>query len=138
MYSESTRLSPEKLAETVTWCKANDKPIPKHTLHPRTRGFVATVNQLRHSSHVKAVYDVTVAYAKGNKFLTAPSFWEALSVPSLSPSHSFHVHVERFSLEDLPASGDGLAEWLEKRWVEKNQVLESLREKLARAEPWGL
>lgn len=137
MYSEATRFSPRKHAETVLWCKDNDKPIPKHTLHPRTRGFVATVDQLRRSPHVKAVYDVTVAYAHGNKFLSAPNLWQSLSSPSLASSYRFHVHVERFSLEDLPVSGDKLAEWLERRWVHKNEVLKTLREKLARAQPWG-
>ena len=136
-YSEATRLTSSKFVETVQWCKSNDKPLPKHTLYPRTRGFVATVHHLRNSSHIRAVYDVTVAYAKGNKFLVSPTFWESLSCPKLSDSYRFHVHVDRHALEELPDSSEDLAKWLEDRWVHKNVLLEELRDKLMRGQPWG-
>ena len=136
-YSEATRFSPKKHADTVEWCKQNDKHIPRHTLFPRTKGFVATVQNLRQSKHVKAVYDVTVAYAKRNRFLQTPSFWETISVPRFNDEWRFHAHVERHLVEDLPASDEELARWLEKRWIAKGEVLEDLREKLARGIEWG-
>ena len=135
-YSEATRYTPQKHAEAVIWCKANDKPLPRHTLHPRTRGFVATVKQLRHAPQVKAVYDVTVAYSRGSKFMIAPSMWETLSKPSLDKLMRFHAHVERHPIENLPDSNEALAAWLEERWVEKGERLEDLRVRLARGEAW--
>ncbi|KAF2232268.1 hypothetical protein EV356DRAFT_488785 [Viridothelium virens] len=135
-YSEATRYTRAKYAETVTWCKANDRPIPRHTLYPRTRGFIATINQLRHTSHVRAVYDVTIAYAQGNSFMGTPSFWQTISMPRLSDTWKFHVHVERYLLTDLPENDEELAKWLETRWIEKGERLESLRDTLARGQPW--
>ena len=83
-------------------CKQNDKRVPRNTLYPRTKGFVATVNELRHSTHVKAVYDCTIGYAQGKKFLHAPSFWQSLSMPRIGNTWDMHVHVDRWLLEELP------------------------------------
>lgn len=135
-YSEATRYTRAKYEETVTWCKANDRPIPKHTLYPRTRGFIATVNQLRNTSHVRAVYDVTIAFARVNNFMSAPTFWQTVSTPRLSDTWRFHVHVERYPLAELPQPEDELAKWLETRWIEKGERLESLRNELARGHSW--
>ncbi|KAI9657756.1 MAG: hypothetical protein M1821_002932 [Bathelium mastoideum] len=135
-YSEATRYTKAKFDDTVLWCKANDRPIPKHTLYPRTRGFIATVNQLRQTSHVRAVYDVTIAYARGNSFMSTPNFWQTVSISRLQDTWRFHVHLERYSLVDLPRTDDELAKWLETRWIEKGERLEGLRDALARGQSW--
>ena len=136
-YSEATRYTKAKHADTVTWCKANNKAIPKHTLYPRTRGFIATVSQLRRTPHVRAVYDVTIAYAQGNNFMSTPSFWQTIAMPTLSSIWRFHVHVERYLLAELPETDDELAKWLEARWIEKGERLESMRDALARGQSWA-
>ncbi|KAI9838633.1 MAG: hypothetical protein M1819_004947 [Sarea resinae] len=135
-FSEATRYTPEKYAQTVAWCKAKDKPVPKHTLYPRTKGFVTTVNQLRQAAHVRAVYDLTIAYAHHNDFLVAPSMWQTLSSPDLGSSWRFHVHVDRYPIEDLPIAEDELSQWIEARWIEKGERLEALRGHLARGRRW--
>jgi hypothetical protein len=135
-FSEATRLTPAKYAESLAWCKANRKPQPRHLLYPRTKGFIATVSQLRKAPHVKAVYDLTITYQTGNKFQVAPSFWDTLAVPGLSAPgpecRRFHVHARRFPMAELPESEVELAAWLEARWVEKGQWLEAKREEWAR------
>lgn len=131
-YSEATRFTPQKYEGAVAWCKANNKPIPKHTLYPRTRGFIAQVQELRKSEHVQAVYDCTIAYATGKNFMQAPSMWQSLSVGDLSPEYQFHVHVDRHLLKDLPQDDQALAQWLEARWIEKGERLEDWRDRLAR------
>jgi hypothetical protein len=136
-YSEATRYTPAKYEETVAFCRKRSKPIPKHTLYPRTRGFIATVNALRTSKHVAAVYDLTLAYSHGKMFLEPPSLWETLSTPNLSKKYRMHVHATRFPLEDLPRDDEQLAAWLEERWTEKGEVLEQLKESLSRGESWG-
>ena len=85
---------------------------------------------MRKAPHVKAVYDLTIAYQHGSAFQAPPSFWDTLSVPSLSTGpkpHRFHVHARRFPLAELPAADDELARWLEQRWVEKGEWLEAKR-----------
>lgn len=131
-FSEATRYTPEKYAESVTWCSKNGRPQPLHLLYPRTRGFVTTVQHLRQAQHVKAVYDIAIAYQRGDLFHAAPTMWETLSVPHLSNTspgerYRFHVHVRRFPLTELPETDGALAKWLEKRWVEKGKWLEDQR-----------
>ncbi|KAL3961664.1 hypothetical protein ACCO45_003187 [Purpureocillium lilacinum] len=126
-FSEATRFTKKKYAESVAWCKKNDKPQPRHLLYPRTKGFITTVQHLRKAAHVKAVYDFTVAYRRQGE---APSMWQTLSVPGLSSrcGYEFHVHARRFPIDSLPKTDEGLAQWLESRWVQKGEWLESARQ----------
>ncbi|PSR82200.1 hypothetical protein BD289DRAFT_371622 [Coniella lustricola] len=150
-FSEATRFSRSKLRESQDWCAANNRPHPgPHLLYPRTKGFVATVSHVRQAEHVKAVYDLTIAYQKKNQvkdakdgkggrggWMQAPAFWETLSVPRLSErvdGYRFEVHVRRFPMEELPEDDEGLVKWIEKRWVEKGEWLESKRIEWAREE----
>ncbi|KAG9242045.1 hypothetical protein BJ878DRAFT_536139 [Calycina marina] len=106
-----------ELDRGVVWCKENDKPIPKHLLYLRTKYFVTTVQHLRKGSHVKAVYDMTIAYSHNGKFLSAPTIWESLSCGGLSTTrvYKFHVHSE------LPQTDAEFAKWLETRWIAKGE-----------------
>ena len=77
-----------------------------HLLYPRSKGFVASVQKLRDAPQIKAVYDVTVAYAKKKgkeyEFQRPPTFSQSLLQPGLNQDWKFHVHVDRHLLEDLP------------------------------------
>jgi len=121
----------------VQWCQANNKPVPQFTLYPRFKGFIATVKSLRHTRHVKAVYDVTIAYAHGYQFMSPPSILETLYNPNLDQSWRMHAHVTRYDLSTLPDSDEDLSKWLETRWMEKNKKLEDLRARLVRGEDWN-
>ncbi|KAK3330789.1 hypothetical protein B0H66DRAFT_544876 [Apodospora peruviana] len=145
-FSEATRYTPEKYQQSRLWCEANSRPQPMHLLYPRTKGFVTTVQHLRGAApHVKAVYDLTIAYQRGKQWHAAPTMWETLSVPKLSQAagykggngYRFHVHARRFPLHDLPRDDDGLAKWLEQRWVDKGKWLEELRREWAETEGAG-
>jgi len=99
---------------------------------------VTTVQHLRKAPHVKAIYDMTIAYQRGSKFQQAPNMWETLSEPRLSfprekggKEYRFHIHARRFPITELPQDDEGLAKWLEQRWIEKGQWLEERRLKWA-------
>ena len=95
------------------------------------------MQKLRNAPHVRAVYDVTVAYAENNRyFLRSPSFTDSLMIPRLDKNWRFFVHVDRHLIEELPDSDEELAQWLEDRWVEKGERLEELRQKLDQGLPW--
>lgn len=112
--------------------------MPKYTLYPRTRGFVTTVKELRKSSSIRAVYDITVAYAHKGRFLDAPDIWTTLSEPRLDEDWRYHVHVERFDIEDFAAMSDAeIASWLEDRWMEKSRILGKLQENLENGVDWS-
>ncbi|KAI0385820.1 1-acyl-sn-glycerol-3-phosphate acyltransferase [Hypomontagnella monticulosa] len=130
-FSEATRFTPKKYEESKIWCKQNGRPQPLHLLYPRTKGFVTTVQQLRKAPHVKVVYDFTIAYQYKDRFHVAPSMWETMKLPNLSASqgYKFHIHTRRFLLEDLPHTDEELAKWLEQRWIEKGEWLDTLKTK---------
>lgn len=137
-YSEATRFTPQKYLETVQWCKEKAKPVPRYCLYPRTKGFVATVKELRQASSIHAVYDLTIAYARKGKFLEAPTMWDTLSRPDLDKNHAFHVHVDRFDINEFADMSDQqLAQWLEDRWMAKSKRLESLQQELDAGKAWG-
>ena len=136
-YSEATRITASKREAAEKWCKDNDKPLGKHVLYPRTKGFIASVQKLRQAPHVKAVYDVTIAYAKdGQLFQAPPTFGQTLYRPQLDRTWSLYVHVDRYELADLPSQDEQLAQWLERRWLEKGDRLERLKQQLSKREPW--
>ncbi|KAI5861863.1 1-acyl-sn-glycerol-3-phosphate acyltransferase [Durotheca rogersii] len=128
-FSEATRFTPQKYEESKIWCSQNGRPQPLHLLYPRTKGFVATVQHLRKAPHVKAVYDITIAYQQKGRFHVAPSMWETLKLSDLSGSegYRFYIHVRRFPLEELPHLDEELAAWLEQRWIEKGEWLDEVK-----------
>ena len=89
---------------------------------------------------MKVVYDVTIAYAKYKSnewvFQQPPSFGQTLMVRNLSKEFKFFVHIERYTMKELPSGDKELAKWLEDRWVEKGERLEVLRQKLEKGLPW--
>lgn len=136
-FSEATRYTASKRQEAERWCEANNRSLGQHLLYPRTKGFTACVQKLRQAPHVKAVYDVTIAYANRDEILQSPpTFWQTLSTPDLNRDWRFYVHVDRFDLEQLPSQEDELAKWLEQRWVQKGERLERLQACLSQRLPW--
>ncbi|ORY81901.1 hypothetical protein BCR37DRAFT_398707 [Protomyces lactucae-debilis] len=123
-YVEGTRFTPKKCKASQEFCESRNKPILKHVLYPRVRGFYATVEQFR-TSHIKVVYDLTLVWSKDGKLHAAPTPVEVHGISDLNKHYKFHVHVRRFNLQDLPQDEAAVAGWLEKRWVEKDQVLEA-------------
>lgn len=108
--------------------------------------------------HVRAVYDVTVAYAdtkpggtgreqgKGHdedddekrgfrfRFQAPPTFAQSVLTPDIGGRWKMVVHVRRFEIAELPGDEAGLKAWLEARWGEKGEVLEGLRRGLVEGE----
>jgi len=112
-FVEGTRLTLPKLAAAQDYARAHGLRPPVHTLVPRTKGFVASVEGLR--GHIDAVYDLTIAYDHA-----VPSLWQYLK----GLVRRIHVHVRRFPIADLPNSADDLRQWLLDRWHEKDDLLE--------------
>lgn len=57
-------MTPQKRLQAASHASETNKPLPQHLLLPRTKGFATCVQHLRTAApHVKAVYDLTVAYA---------------------------------------------------------------------------
>lgn len=68
--------------------------------------------------------------------MVPPSFWQSLSRPKLDEDWTFLVDARRYELKDLPYTDQELAAWLEQRWMEKGNRLETLRDQLSRGHTW--
>lgn len=112
-FSEGTRITPAKLAKSQAYAREHGLPEPRHTLLPRTKGFVATVEGLR--DHVTAVYDLTLGYERGVPTLTQ-------FVKGYVPRA--HLHARRYPVETLPTDEEGLGEWIRARFREKDDLLD--------------
>jgi hypothetical protein len=106
-------------------------------LWPRTKGFVASVKALGKSSSVKAVYDLTIAYAHDGRFFEAPSMTDTLFESNLDNNWRFHVHAQRFEIAEIAGKSDTeIAEWLEQRWIAKSAKLQELQASLEAGKGW--
>lgn len=112
-FSEGTRFSPEKLEQSRAYARKHGLHQPRHTLVPRTKGFVATVQGLR--DHVDAVYDLTLGYEDG-----VPTLWQYIR--GLAPRA--HLHVRRHAIDTVPEDEESIAQWLYDRFREKDERLE--------------
>jgi len=134
-FVEGTRMSPKKLAESRKFCQERGKPVLSHCLCPRVKGFQACVQQLR-DSHVKAIYDYTIAYSHNSEIQKSPLMSEILfGNPCLT--WKFHIHTRRYPMESLPLTDKGLEQWLSERWVEKDGILDDLKENWTNAKSIG-
>lgn len=126
-FVEGTRITPEKLLQSQAYCQSKSKPVLTHLLAPRTKGFVAAVQELR-GSQVTHVYDLTLAYRGPKGFNDPSSLITVHSTSKLSPTYSYHVHVRRYALNELPATDAEITNWLERIWKEKDDILNGLND----------
>ncbi len=112
-FVEGTRSTPEKIRASAVWARERGIEPFRNVLAPRSKGFAATVGGLRH--HLDAVYDITIGYEDG-----VPTLWQYI----LGCVKRTHLHAERFPVDDLPESDDGLRDWLFERFRAKDELLE--------------
>jgi 1-acyl-sn-glycerol-3-phosphate acyltransferase len=111
-FLEGTRGTPHKLAKSQAFAEANGLYVPKATMVPRTKGFVATMNGL--SEHLDAVYDVTMGYPDGT-----PAILDCFT----GKVRRVDFHVKRYAMEDLQLSDEALADWVFQRFIEKDRMM---------------
>ncbi len=115
IFAEGTRIKPQKLADSQQFARDRGLEPPQHTLFPRTKGFVATVQAMR-GGHVTAVYDFTIGYTQG-----VPTLWQWIKgyVPRVN------VYTRRFDINDLPEQDEALEAWLIECYQEKDALLDA-------------
>lgn len=116
LFAEGTRFTHNKLKIAQEFAKSKGMPVPKHTLVPKTRGFVAVASNLAQS--VDAVYDVTFMPAEGKP---APSLFGLFC---RRPAE-IHVHVRRIDAKELPEGEHELKEWCLDLFRSKDAALEA-------------
>ena len=115
MFPEGGDFNPYTKVKSNKFADANDLPHLQYCFYPRTTGFVYTMNALRDGG-LDAVYDMTIAYPD-----MLPKDPEEL-VYNILPQE-VHYHVTKYENGDLPENKDGLKEWIQNRWIEKDERL---------------
>lgn len=117
-YLEGTRVSAKKIAQSHEYAKKNGLPLLDYTLLPRSKGFIASVKGLR-GSHIGHVYDLTIAYYHHRRgFGATPSLADYL-LGRLN-EYQFRVHVDRYSMDQVPVGDADISKWLIGLYEAKN------------------
>lgn len=96
------------------------------------------MRRLADSSSIRAVYDLTLAYAHQGRFLEAPDMWQTIFEPNLDKDWRFHIHVERFDISEFRNMADTkISKWLVDRWMVKSTRLSKLLEDLENGVEWS-
>ena len=96
-------------------------PPLQHVLLPKKKGFVAVVQELRKSDHIRVVYDLTVAYSGASTHVRpAVTCMEAMMDGDVTEAH---IHVSRIAIASLPVGDDALGRWLVDRFLAKEKML---------------
>lgn len=138
---EGTRITPSKLRESQEFSRQRSLPVMTQTLVPRVKGFVAIIQELRDIRPEPLVlYDTTLMYVDRKTGATqlpnghpvpGPSMWSLF----YAPSSDIHVHVKRYTMDQLPKNDADLERWLIDAFVEKNKILEEFHIKKAFPNP---
>lgn len=134
-FIEGSRYTNKKCLEGQEFSKSRNLPVLDHVLFPRTKGAIASISKLRRS-HVKFLYDFTLAYYQEGKtecdpgiFGRAPTLIDIHTASRISPPHHFHVHLEKHLLEDLPTDPVELHSWIIELYQRKDTLLKKLASK---------
>ncbi|XP_030522353.1 1-acyl-sn-glycerol-3-phosphate acyltransferase 2-like [Rhodamnia argentea] len=115
LFVEGTRFTQAKLQAAQEYAASRGLPLPRNVLIPRTKGFVSAVTHMR--SHVPAIYDCTVAAPSNQKPPTL------LRIIRRQPA-IVKLQIKRHSMQELPETPDGIAQWCKDVFVTKDAFLE--------------
>ena len=113
LFVEGTRFSPKKLKRSQNYSRESRRPILRHLLGPRVKGFVASFQTLEPS--IDAVYDVTIGFSRKQPNLVDLFYGRVRAI---------HLHVRRFSPSALPLEEQSLSDWIWNVYREKDELLE--------------
>ena len=112
---EGTRLTPKNLAESQAHSRSHDYPLLQKVLLPRPKGFIAAVQTLR--GQITSVLDMTISYSH------APPLFPFI-VAGAKITITLHARV--IDIKELPDDEDGLRDWLQRCYLQKDKLLSSM------------
>ena len=126
-FPEGSRFCPMKKEKSDKFCKAEGLPVLSNVLMPRTKGFVASVQQLRASPNVKYLYDFTVACKHDVLGFGNPPTIFDVNFKGDASEYVAVVDVRKYLLDDLPRTDTELAIWLQNVYQQKDSYLNSIK-----------
>jgi 1-acyl-sn-glycerol-3-phosphate acyltransferase len=113
-FVEGTRFRSAKLARAQEFARQRGLHVPQHTLVPRSKGVLATLDGL--GDHLDAVYDVTLGYER----VPAPSLFDCFAMRV----SRIDIHVTRYPLKALPLGDEAALEaWIRDCYQKKDERL---------------
>jgi len=115
-FLEGTRFTEAKAKACKEYCEKKGIKPTEYVLTPRIKGFKATVQNFA-DSHIKYVYDFTIAYEDG-----------PISIMQLMKSpfkgKKIHINVRRIAIKDIPYDDDEkLEKWVYDCFYRKDELL---------------
>lgn len=121
MFPEVSRFTPELQKEQKQLCIAAGAPVFNSVLYPRLQSFTSVATSLMDQGLVDRIFDFTLTYEE-NGF----SFSKFMQKDPINVT----VYVRSVSLSRLRRKGTkGLQRWLESSWIEKDIIINQLRNK---------
>jgi hypothetical protein len=96
------------------------------------QGFVAVIQELRDMKTSLVLYDTTLMYVDAKTGKTELPNGHPVPGPSTfslfyRPSSHVHLHVKRYTMQELPTTDAGLEQWLIDAFVRKQKLLADFR-----------
>lgn len=114
MFCEGTRFSEKKLIESNKFAAKNNLTQLKHTLVPRTKGFVLTMEGIKEK--FDAVWDITIGFRKDGAEPTVQSIFDG------KPTKA-ELYCRRIPIKNIPVDDDTeTSDWLYKTFAEKDEI----------------
>lgn len=116
LFPEGTDFTPKTKEISHRFAEKNCLQKYEHVLHPRTTGFTCLARRLIKNNNLNALYDVTLVYCdtvpQNEKYLLNGNFPKIVK-----------MHFARYPTSILPKTEEGLKQFLERRWLEKENII---------------
>lgn len=115
-FPEGTDLSPTNKDKGHRYAIKNGLPEYEYVLHPRVKGFITCVQELHKSRDVPTLVNISVGYVGAmpqNESDISAGKWP----------DEIHFFSEQKPLTTLPSDEQGLTQWLQQCWEEKEKQL---------------
>jgi lysocardiolipin and lysophospholipid acyltransferase len=115
MFPDGADLTAKSKARSDAFATSHNLPKYDYLLHPHTKGFTYSVSTLKKSG-LDSIVDITIAY---------PDVLPKTEIDFIKGRipREIHYYIEHHSLKNLPDNEEGLAQWLQERWKEKEERL---------------
>lgn len=121
IFPEGTRQTEEKLKSSQKFSKENGKYVFKNLLYPRFKGFQGLIPIMR--SSIETIVDCTIVFEKASS--VDPSLFDLFSGRADS---SVCFQFRTYRMDALKENPDALKEWLLERWIEKDAMIQSMKD----------
>ncbi|VDO03191.1 unnamed protein product [Rodentolepis nana] len=128
-YPEVDRFNPRKpeaINKSREFAKSKGLVPLEYHLTPRVRGLEVLLNNL--SSHLHAVYDLTVVFGDEDGSCLDKSKPMPGLLAYLTKPRTLHIHLQRYPIVDIPKDHDALRCWLSSRYALKDKLFADLEE----------